>query len=184
MRPGTPLEIKRGYCLGNLEFSQNGKPVNRENTLKHLRQYSASAPHVSTGNGLAIGSIVATLVGTPTLTVGLMGANGTIKMSDDATTALLVTGATIAVASWVLCITSEGQYAAAGEAYNQRFDNKGTATPSDDDAAPQAAAPHPAAPVEREPGDDGDYRNPDSAANAKRNETPAETRRPGGRGGF
>src|SRR6478752_3421866 len=115
MRPGVPLEIHRGYCLTDLEFSQRGEPVNRVNTLKHLARYTGSQPHLSAGSSLGLGSIGATLVSTSTFTVGLLGANDTIEMSDGAATALIVTGLSVGALSWVLCITSEGQYARAAE---------------------------------------------------------------------
>lgn len=154
MRPGVPLEIHRGYCLTDLEFSQRGVPVNRANTLARLSHYSTSQSHLSTGNALAIGSLGATLAGTTALTVGLFGANGSIDMSDGAATALIATGAAVGVLSWVLCITSEGQYAAAAEVYNQRFETK-------DGQQPAGATS--SAPLEREPGDDGNYQRPESS---------------------
>ncbi len=156
MRPGVPLEIHRGYCLTDLEFSQRGEPVNRVNTLKHLARYTGSQPHLNAGSNLGLGSIGATLVSTSTFTVGLLGANDTIEMSDGAATALIVTGLSVGALSWVLCITSEGQYAKAAEVYNQRFEKK--------DAEPSSAP----APVVREPGDDGVYDSPASSAGHKK----------------
>lgn len=160
MRPGLPLEIKRGYCFTDLEFSQRGEPVNRENTLKHLARYTGSQPHLSAGNGLAVGSIGATLAGTSAFTVGMLGAHDTIEMSDGAATALIATGLGVAALSWVLCITSEGQYARAAEVYNERFEKKNN-EPSDDSTQGPSSQKVPAS-VVREPGDDGVYDSPSS----------------------
>jgi hypothetical protein len=44
---------------------------------------------------------------------------GEIEMSGGASTAVVAGGAGVAVASWALCITSDGRYVAAAEAYTR-----------------------------------------------------------------
>jgi hypothetical protein len=121
MRPGTPLEVKRGYCFVNTTYKQHGVEVNRDDVMTHLAAHEDSGPYVSEGNSFAIGSIVATVVASPALVVGGMGKQGQIEMDDGASTGLLVGGLTAAVASWVLCIASDAKYARAAETYNERL---------------------------------------------------------------
>jgi hypothetical protein len=149
MRPGIPVEVRRGYCFVPTEFTQRGVTVDRDSVMKRLARNSDSAPYVSDANAIAVGSIGATIVGTTTLGLGFLGRGETVKMSDGTTTALIGTGIGVGVLSWVLCITADGQYASAVEVYNQRF--RRDRSESDEDAS-----------VVREPGDDGVYRSSDS----------------------
>jgi hypothetical protein len=168
MHPGLPLEVSRGYCFVSTDFSQRGKPVNRDDTLKRLAQFKASQPYVSAGNAFAIGSIGATIVGTSTLVVGLLGSDGThggIKMSDGTKAALIGTGIGVGVLSWVLCITSDGKYASAAEVYNKHLGLSASEPSDDEDSGDHDSSkrrPSANTSVVREPGDDGDYRAPDS----------------------
>lgn len=139
MQPGVPLEIKRGYCFLSTEFKQHGREVNTNDTLTRLGRYERTKSYVSAGNSYAIGSIAATIVATGTLTVGLLGAQERIKMSDELTTGLIATGIGVGVLSWVLCITSDGKYVKAAEVYNE-----GLPKPDpDDDAGPPDASSDP-----------------------------------------
>jgi hypothetical protein len=47
--------------------------------------------------------------------------NGQIEMSDGAFHGVVAGGAGAALASWVLCIASDGRYVAAAQAYNARL---------------------------------------------------------------
>jgi hypothetical protein len=133
MRPGTPLEVTRGYCFVSTTYKQRGEEVNRDDVMTHLAAYKDSGPYVSEGNAFAVGSIVATVVATPAIVVGAMGKQGQIKMDDGVSTGLLVGGIAAGVASWVLCITSDAKYATAAETYNERVN--GPETRADDEHA-------------------------------------------------
>ncbi len=162
MRPGVPLEVRRGYCFAPTLYLQRDQVVDRNSVMQRLARNPDSQPYVSDGNTIAIGSIAASIVGTTTLGLGVLGTGETVEMSDGTVTALIGTGIGVAVLSWVLCITSDGKYATAAEVYNQRF--RGDPTESDDDRS-----------VVREPGDDGVYRpagEPEGTGPPK-NENPA-----------
>jgi hypothetical protein len=121
MQPDVPLETRRGYCLVETQFKQHQKVLNRESVMHRLAKSRRSAPLVEQGNDYAIGSIVATLAAGTALVVATLAKNGEIEMSDGASTALVAGGVGAAVASWALCITSDGRYVAAAEAYNARL---------------------------------------------------------------
>ena len=187
MRAGVPLEVTRGYCFVRTEYAQRGSQVDPSDTLKRLARYKQIKPIVSKGNALAVGSIGATIVGTTTFLIGILGSgNGGIKMSDGTSTALIATGATAAALSWVLCIAADGTYASAAEVYNQQLAHGGAPSDGDDDDAANETAsrnqkPN-AAPAVREPGDDGNYGPPPSDENprdkAPRKDAPVKSNDP------
>jgi len=118
MKVGEPLEWQRTLCFGNTQFQQNGEDLDWDNTMGHLAKRKESAPHVATGNGLAIASIVTTVVAVPSFAVGGAGLRDQIKMSDEAAAGLLGLGIASGIASFVLCTSSEAKYIDAAEAYN------------------------------------------------------------------
>jgi hypothetical protein len=132
MEPGAPLEMKRAYCFANPTFLQARRERNRDDTLEQLSRYKDVEPYVSTGTSLTIGSRVGGVIGTSALILGLLGADGSMKMSQTTSTALIASGASAAVLSTVLCIVGEGKYATAVEVYNDRLSKKGGAADQDD----------------------------------------------------
>ncbi|HYQ29023.1 MAG TPA: hypothetical protein VER04_17455 [Polyangiaceae bacterium] len=118
MVSGVPLEVQRGYCIGDTQFKQGGKPLNRDSVMAHLSKNSHARPHIESGGNLAIGSIITALLGTTGIILGAAGKRGDIKMDDGVSTALLAGGIGLGVASWPLCIAADGQYAAGAAAYN------------------------------------------------------------------
>lgn len=121
MQPGVRLETRRGYCFVETQFKQHHKVLNRDSVMQRLAKSRHSAPLVEQGNDYAIGSIVATLAASTALIVGMLAKKGDVRMSDGASTALVAGGVGAAVASWALCITSDGRYVAAADAYNARL---------------------------------------------------------------
>jgi hypothetical protein len=121
MQAGVPLDVKRGYCLVDTTFKQNGQLLNRDDVMRRLSKNQKSRPYVAQGNTLAIGSVVATILATPAIIVGASAKGGDIHMSDGASTGLLVGGIVAGVASWALCIASDGKYVTAAETYNEQF---------------------------------------------------------------
>lgn len=121
MQPGVPLETRRGYCFVETQFKQHQKVLNRDSVMQRLAKSRHSAPLVEQGNNYAIGSIVSTLAAGTALVVATLAKNGKVEMSDGASTALVAGGAGAMIASWALCITSDGRYVAAAEAYNARL---------------------------------------------------------------
>lgn len=136
MQYGMPLEIRRGYCFVSTQYKQRGQELDPGDVYKRLSRKQESKAYLDAGNSWAIGSIAATLVATGTLTAGILGSSGDVKMDEDVTTALLVTGATVGVLSWVLCITSDGKYVKAAEVYNESLPK-----PEPDETADPASGP-------------------------------------------
>lgn len=121
MDPGTPVAVERGYCLVNTKFKQRGHLLNRDDVMQHLERSEKTRSYVAQGNALAIGSIISVVVATPAIIIGASAKQGEIQMNDDASTALLAGGIAVGVASWALCIASDGKYVSAVDAYNEHF---------------------------------------------------------------
>jgi hypothetical protein len=118
MVAGVPLEVHRGYCILETQYKQRGEALNRDSVMARLSKNSHASPHLESGSNLAIGSIITALLGTTGVILGAAAKRGDIKMSEGASTALLVGGSGFSVASWPLCIAADGQYAAGAAAYN------------------------------------------------------------------
>ena len=131
MAVGTPIKYTRTYCFGDLRLEQRGKDLDWHDTMEKLSRRGESAPHIDTASGLALGSIVTTVVSAPAIIVGAYGMRGQIDMDQGVAAALLGTGIAASVASIVLCVSSEGKYVDAVDAYNQRL--RGGATESEED---------------------------------------------------
>ena len=121
MQVGEPIKVNRGVCLANTSYEQGGKRLNWNDTTHKLSQFKVSEPHISAGNAWAIGSIVAAALSTPAIIVGADGRQGTIDMDQDLASGLLVGGIIVGVAGLVMCVVSDGQYAKAGDAYNEHL---------------------------------------------------------------
>jgi hypothetical protein len=121
MQAGKPIEVNRGFCFVHTKYKQDGQEVNWDDTTRKLARYEDSGPHVSAGNSWAIGSIAAAVVATPALMVGSWAKRDVIDMDDDASTALLAGGIVVGVGGIVMCVISDGQYATAGDVYNERL---------------------------------------------------------------
>lgn len=118
MVPGTPLEVQRGYCIVQTQYKQGGKALNRDSVMARLSKNPHARPHLESGSNLAIGSIITSVLGTIGIVLGVAAKQGEIKMADGASTAVLAGGIGLGLASWPLCIASDGQYAAGAAAYN------------------------------------------------------------------
>lgn len=118
MVSGVPLEVQRGYCIVGTQYKQRGKALNRDSVMARLSKNRYARPHLDSGSNLAIGSIVTSLLGMAGIVFGAAAKRGEIKMDEGASTALLAGGIGLGVASWPLCIASDGQYAAGAAAYN------------------------------------------------------------------
>jgi hypothetical protein len=118
MRVGDPIKVNRGVCFVHTSYEQNGKQLNWDDTTHQLARLRASEPHIAAGNSWATGSIVAAVVGTPAFLLGDFGSRGQIDMTQDLATGLLVGGVILTVVGTVMCVVSDGQYSAAGDAYN------------------------------------------------------------------
>jgi hypothetical protein len=138
MQAGAPLTIQRAYCFAEPEFVQAQQERNRDDTLEQLSTYDDVEPYLSTGTALRIGSRVGTVVAASTLGVGVLGAGGSIEMSRTASTALIASGAAVAVLSIGLCVVGEGQYAKAVDVYNERIARSGGAADRDRAKEPEA----------------------------------------------
>jgi hypothetical protein len=134
MQVGEPIKVNSGICFVHTSYEQNGKQLNWADTTGKLSRFRVSESHIAAGNSWAIGSIVAAVASTPAIIVGDYGRRGDIDMNEDLATGLLVGGIIVAVGGLVMCVVSDGQYAAAGNAYNEHL---GTPAPGDgDDRAP------------------------------------------------
>ena len=134
MRVGEPLKVNQGLCFMNTFYEQDGKVVNWDDTTKKLSHNPAAAPHMKAGNTWAIGSIVAAVTSSPAIIVGAYGARDQIEMEDDVATGLIVGGAIVAAAGLTMCLISDAEYAAGGEAYNERLSANGRTDPDDERA--------------------------------------------------
>ncbi|MFZ5893023.1 MAG: hypothetical protein ACOY0T_18325 [Myxococcota bacterium] len=137
MNTSEPLQIQRGYCIGETRFEQHGQIVNRDDVMRRLGRYKDTAPYVQTGNTLAVLSIVTSLTAITSLALHSSGA----VHDEGASRALLITGLATAVGSWPLCITADGRYAKAAEVYNARVGayrrrNDDDSSPTSDRARP------------------------------------------------
>jgi len=138
MVSGVPLEVQRGYCIGDTQFKQRGKPLNRESVMARLSKNSHARPHIESGGNFAIGSIATALLGMTGVILGAAAKRGEIKMDDGTSTALLAGGVGRSVASWPLCIASDGQYAAGAAAYNAHLP-RATGDDEDEDEEERAS---------------------------------------------
>ena len=134
MRVGEPLKVNQGVCFMNTFYEQDGQVVNWDDTTRKLSRNPKAAPHMKTGNAFAIGSIVAAVTSSPAIIVGAYGARDQIEMDDDVATGLIVGGTIVAVAGLTMCIISDIEYAAGGEAYNETLGASGRSDPDDERA--------------------------------------------------
>jgi hypothetical protein len=134
MVPGSPVEIKRGYCFANTAYVQARRERNPGDTLTKLSKYKEAQPHVTSGRIMTFSSGVSAVAGGTMLGLGISAAAfDSPEMSQSTSTALIATGAALAVLSVGLCIVGEGQYESAVEAYNARLLTEGAAPDTDDD---------------------------------------------------
>jgi hypothetical protein len=131
MEAGQPIEVRRGYCIGETQFKQRGEPKNRDSVMDKLSRHSASRAQVRQGNTLAILSIISTLAAGTALVTGSLAEQDVIEMSQGSKMIVIGSGIVLAGASWALCIASDGQYAAAAESYSASLPRSGSG--SDDD---------------------------------------------------
>jgi hypothetical protein len=134
MQVGEPLKVNRGMCLVNTSYEQNGKQLNWSDTTRRLSHIKVSEPHVSAGNSWAIGSIVTAVVASPAIVIGADAKRGYFDMDDGVATGLLVGGIIVGAAGFIMCVVSDGEYAAAGDAYNESLGK--TEPGHGDDGAP------------------------------------------------
>jgi hypothetical protein len=99
-----------------------------------ISRFKVSESQISAGNSWAIGSIVAAVAASPAIVVGDYGRRNDIDMNEDLATGLLVGGVIVGVAGLVMCVVSDGEYVATGNAYNEHLAKP---APGDgDDGAP------------------------------------------------
>jgi hypothetical protein len=82
---------------------------------------------MAAGNTWAISSIVAAVVASPAIVIGSNGARGNIDMDEGVATGVLVGGIVVGVGGIVMCVVSDAEYAAGGEAYNEHLKATGRA---------------------------------------------------------
>jgi len=161
MSPGTPIEIRRGYCFANTEYIQSRRARSPSDTLDQLAKYKESAPHVRRGEWLKVGGYVSSVGGISLATAGVLGRTGGIEMDENTATILLTSGIALEAVSIGLCIAGEGQFESAVEVYNEKVVPTGGAQDFDDadpsadgadgtsDGNPTSRTGRPSAPVER-----------------------------------
>lgn len=132
MEPGTPIEMKRGYCFVAPEYIQARRARDRGDTLEQLSRYKETAPHVSRGDWLRVGGFASSVVGISAGTAGVLGRTKDIDMDENTATILLASGIALQVVGIGLCIAAEGQFASAVEVYNEKIVPTGGARDTDD----------------------------------------------------
>lgn len=125
MQVGEPIKVNQGGCFVHTSYEQNGKELNWDDTTRKLSRFKPSSSHMAAGNTWAIGSIVAAVVASPAIVIGSSGKRGNIDMDEDVATGLLVGGIVVGVGGIVMCVVSDAEYAAGGEAYNEHLTTTG-----------------------------------------------------------